>query len=121
MKQNEKCPVCGQPLIIFRNRCENCKTFYCDLTSLNLQEREPFILKYKINNMEFVQYVRLQSNNPQIEFTSESKSEMISGLVMNNDKYKTKNLNTIFSFTALPFGEQENLLTIEVEGENNVI
>lgn len=52
--KNENCPVCGQPLVILHNRCANCNTFYCDLTSLNLQEREPFILKHKIDDIEFI-------------------------------------------------------------------
>lgn len=119
--KNENCPVCGQPLIIFHNRCSNCNTFYCDLTSLDLQEREPFILKYKINNIECIQYVKPEPNNPRVEYTVERKSKMTSNLIIHDIEYQTKNLSTTFALTALPFGEQDNLLIIEVEGENNVI
>lgn len=119
--KNENCPVCGQPLVIFHNRCANCNTFYCDLTSLNLQEREPFILKYKIGDIEFIQYVKPESNNPRMECTVERKSEMASNLIIHNIGCQTKNLNTTFALTALPFGEQDNLLIIEIEGENNAI
>lgn len=119
--KNENCPVCGQPLIIFHNRCSNCNTFYCDLTSLDLQEREPFILKYKINNIECIQYVKPEPNNPRVEYTVERKNKMTSNLIIHDIEYQTKNLSTTFALTALPFGEQDNLLIIEVEGENNVI
>ena len=119
--KNENCPVCGQPLIIFHNRCANCNTFYCDLTSLDLQEREPFILKYKINNIECIQYVKPEPNNPRVECTVERKSKMTSDLIIHDIGYQTKNLNTTFTLTALPFGEQDNLLIVEIEGENDVI
>lgn len=56
-----------------------------------------------------------------MECTAERKSEITSNLIMHDIGCQTKNLNTTFALTALPFGEQDNLLIIEVEGENNVI
>jgi hypothetical protein len=56
-----------------------------------------------------------------VECTVERKSKMTSDLIIHDIEYQTKNLSTTFALTALPFGEQDNLLIIEVEGENNVI
>lgn len=56
-----------------------------------------------------------------MECTVERKSEMASNLIIHNIGCQTKNLNTTFALTALPFGEQDNLLIIEIEGENNAI
>ena len=56
-----------------------------------------------------------------MECTVERKSEMTSDLVIYDIGYQTKNLNTTFTLTALPFGEQDNLLIVEIEGENDVI
>lgn len=56
-----------------------------------------------------------------MECTVERKSEMASNLVIHDIGCQAKNLNTTFALTALPFGEQDNLLIIEIEGENNVI
>lgn len=46
---------------------------------------------------------------------------MTSDLIIHDIEYQTKNLSTTFALTALPFGEQDNLLIVEIEGENNVI
>ena len=47
MSKNLNCPNCGAPLDPNANKCSYCGTSYFDMTSINIDDGEPFYLKLK--------------------------------------------------------------------------
>ena len=47
MSKNLNCPNCGVPLDPNANKCSYCGTSYFDITSINIDDGEPFYLKLK--------------------------------------------------------------------------
>lgn len=55
---NKNCPNCGAPYDIDLNKCPYCGTSYFDMSAIDFENREPFYLKIKINNMIVTQLMR---------------------------------------------------------------
>jgi len=47
MSKTLNCPNCGAPLNPDANKCSYCGTSYFDMTSINIDDGEPFYLKLK--------------------------------------------------------------------------
>lgn len=56
------CPNCGAPYDVGLNKCPYCGTSYFDMSAINIDEREPFYLKLKINGMAITQKVIVNPN-----------------------------------------------------------
>lgn len=71
--ERKNCPNCGAVYEINEIKCPYCGTSYFDLSSLNLDNQEPFYLKIKVNGMVLTQLVKpticqinMESNNVDI-------------------------------------------------------
>lgn len=60
--RQKNCPNCGAPYDINLNTCPYCKTSYFDMSCINIDDREPFYLKLKINGMVFTSKVIADPN-----------------------------------------------------------
>ena len=47
--QGRNCPNCGAPLEVEKNKCAYCGTSYFDLSAINIDNSEPFWLKFRTN------------------------------------------------------------------------
>ena len=57
MSTHRNCPNCGAPYEIERNRCPYCGTAYFDLSTIDLDNHEPFFLQMRQNGMLITQLV----------------------------------------------------------------
>jgi len=54
---HRNCPNCGAPYEVELSRCPYCNTAYFDLTTIDIDHREPFFLKLRCNGMLITQLV----------------------------------------------------------------
>lgn len=67
------CPNCGAPISADNNKCPYCDTSYFDLSSIDINNDEPFYLKIRMGNMTLTQLVKV-SPDMSINFESNSCS-----------------------------------------------
>lgn len=67
------CPNCGAPISADNNKCPYCHTSYFDLSSIDINNDEPFYLKIRMGKMTLTQLVRVLSDMS-INFESNSCS-----------------------------------------------
>lgn len=65
------CPNCGAPISADNNKCPYCDTSYFDLSSIDINNDEPFYLKIRMGNMTLTQLVRVL---PDMSINLESNS-----------------------------------------------
>jgi len=53
------CPNCGAPISADNNKCPYCNTSYFDLSSIDINNNEPFYLKIRMGKMTLTQLVRV--------------------------------------------------------------
>ena len=94
------CPNCGAPYNSELNTCPYCGTSYFDMSCINIEEREPFYLKLKINGMTVTQKV-IVNPDVSIELTSDSVDYINSMGTVLNRVITQKGAITNLSFTAI--------------------
>lgn len=57
MAKQKNCPNCGAPYEILEVKCPYCGTAYFDMSMVDMDAKEPFFLKIKVNGMLIVQKV----------------------------------------------------------------
>jgi hypothetical protein len=65
------CPNCGAPISADNNKCPYCNTSYFDLSSIDINNDEPFYLKVRMGKMTLTQLVRVL---PDMSINFESNS-----------------------------------------------
>ena len=65
------CPNCGAPISADNNKCPYCHTSYFDLSSIDINNDEPFYLKIRMGKMTLTQLVRVL---PDMSINFESNS-----------------------------------------------
>ena len=65
------CPNCGAPISAVDNKCPYCNTSYFDLSSIDINNNEPFYLKIRMGKMILTQLVRVL---PDMSINLESNS-----------------------------------------------
>ena len=109
------CPNCGAPISADNNKCPYCNTSYFDLSSIDIDNNEPFYLKIRMGKMILTQLVRVLPDMS-INFESNSCSACNS---LGNKLYKFSISNDMFinlNFQAItdPYNEKR-LCTITYE------
>ena len=109
------CPNCGAPISADNNKCPYCGTSYFDLSSIDINNDEPFYLKIRMGNMTLTQLVRVL---PDMSINFESNSCSIYN--PSGDRlYKFTTSNSMFTnlkFEAIvdPYNEKR-LCTVTYE------
>ena len=67
------CPNCGAPISADTNKCSYCGTSYFDLSSIDINNNEPFYLKIRMGKMTLTQLVRVLPDMS-VNFESDSCS-----------------------------------------------
>ena len=112
---NKTCPNCGAPYDIGLNKCPYCGTSYFDMSAIDFENREPFYLKIKINDMIVTQLVKPMLNDIVVEY----ENTYITGhsgttiAAYNTGSRVTTNIN----FEAIPDKKNNNTL-IMIKKEN---
>jgi hypothetical protein len=107
------CPNCGAPISPETNKCPYCNTSYFDLSSIDIDNNEPFYLKIRMGKMILTQLVRvLPDMSINVESNSCSACDSLGNKLYNfsisNDMFI--NLN----FQAVPQDFNHNrLFTVE--------
>ena len=109
------CPNCGAPISADNNKCPYCNTSYFDLSSIDINNNEPFYLKIRMGKMTLTQLVRVLPGLS-INFESNSCSMCDS---LGNKLYEFTTSNNMFTnlnFEAIvdPYNEKR-LCTITYE------
>ena len=65
------CPNCGASISAVDNKCPYCNTSYFDLSSIDINNNEPFYLKIRMGKMTLTQLVRVL---PDMSINLESNS-----------------------------------------------
>ena len=109
------CPNCGAPISADNNKCPYCNTSYFDLSSIDINNNEPFYLKIKMGKMTLTQLVRVL---PDMNINLESNSCSFYGS-LGNKLYEFTTSNNMFTdlkFEAIvdPYNEKR-LCTITYE------
>ena len=65
------CPNCGAPISTVDNKCPYCNTSYFDLSSIDINNNEPFYLKIRMGKMTLTQLVKVL---PDMSINLESNS-----------------------------------------------
>ena len=109
------CPNCGAPISADNNKCPYCNTSYFDLSSIDINNNEPFYLKIRMGKMTLTQLVRVLPDMS-INFESNSCSMCDS---LGNKLYEFTTSNNMFinlNFEAItdPYNEKR-LCTITYE------
>ena len=109
------CPNCGAPISADNNKCPYCNTSYFDLSSIDINNDEPFYLKIRMGKMILTQLVRVLPDMS-INFESNSCSMHDS---LGNKLYEFTTSNNMFTnlnFEAItdPYNEKR-LCTITYE------
>lgn len=105
----KRCPYCWAPIAPEENRCSYCGTSYFDLSSIDINDREPFYLKIKVGNNTITQLVRVSEAS--LEFSSDNSYCSRNGNILAS--FRTNNsLFTNLSFEAVP---ESNRLCIVTE------
>jgi len=109
------CPNCGAPISADNNKCPYCNTSYFDLSSIDINNNEPFYLKIRMGKMTLTQLVRVL---PDMSINLESNSCSICNSL--GDKLyeftTSNNMFTNLNFEAIvdPYNEKR-LCTITYE------
>lgn len=109
------CPNCGAPISADNNKCPYCNTSYFDLSSIDINNNEPFYLKIRMGKMTLTQLVKVL---PDMSINFESNSCSISN-PSGNKLYEfitSKNMLTNLNFEAIvdPHNKKD-FLTITYE------
>jgi hypothetical protein len=109
------CPNCGAPISAVDNKCPYCNTSYFDLSSIDINNNEPFYLKIQMGKMTLTQLVRVLPDTS-INLESNSCSFYDS---LDNKLYEFTTSNNMFTdlkFEAIvdPYNEKR-LCTITYE------
>ena len=118
--RTKNCPNCSAPYDISFNKCPYCNTSYFDLSCIDINDREPFYLKLKVNNMVITQKVIVNS-----DCSIELSEDNLCVCDRNGNKLhniiKSRGALTSLSFTALPdYKDGKTILfTIEREEKSN--
>lgn len=69
--EGRNCPNCGAPLEAEKNKCAYCGTSYFDLSAINIDDGEPFYLKFKTHawNGQSIVVTALVRANPNLDIT----------------------------------------------------
>lgn len=109
------CPNCGAPISADNNKCPYCNTSYFDLSSIDINNNEPFYLKIKMGKMTLTQLVRVL---PDMSIIFESNSCSICNPSGDNlyEFTTSNNMFTNLNFEAItdPYNEKR-LCTITYE------
>ena len=87
------CPNCGAPISADNNKCPYCNTSYFDLSSIDINNNEPFYLKIRMGEMTLTQLVRVLPDMS-INFKSNSRSICDS---LGNKLYELTTSNNMFT------------------------
>lgn len=109
------CPNCGAPISAVNNKCPYCNTSYFDLSSIDINNNEPFYLKIRMGKMTLTQLVRVL---PDMSINLESNSCLCCDS-LGNKLYEfttSKNMFTNLNFEAIADPSNEKrLCTITYE------
>lgn len=114
--RQKNCPNCGAPYDINLNTCPYCKTSYFDMSCIDIDDREPFYLKLKINGMVFTSKV-VADPNMSIEVRTDGVSavDTIGNILLR--KTVSKNAEIDIRFFSVP--EYKNNIPILYTLETN--
>lgn len=110
------CPNCGAVISAETNKCPYCNTSYFDISSLDINNDEPFYLKIKYNNMIFTQLVRVVPTcnitfSEDYTYATGSKGQTILAVPT------SRTMNLDLSFQAIP-DYKGNLFKFNVQDTN---
>ena len=114
----KNCPNCGAPYNIELNKCPYCGTSYFDISCINIEEREPFYLKIKINGMVITQKVivnpdvNIEINRDTVEYTGRN------GAILNR-YIVSQSMITSLSFTAVADSQNKHLCEVRYDMDKN--
>lgn len=107
------CPNCGAPFEVEMNKCPFCGTSYFDLSSIDFDSGEPCFLKLKTNGRIVTQKVFPRLGDTTIHHDTcditGSNGEIIRRFTTG------RTITTNISFQAVPFGEDNSYITIQIE------
>ena len=112
---NQKnCPNCGSPYDVSLNKCPYCGTNYFDMSCINIDEREPFYLKLKINGMVFTSKV-IADPNMSINVSADNIDivDMKGNVFMR--KTVSKNVDIDMRFRSVPDYRNDNVILYTLE------
>ena len=110
---NKNCPNCGAPLEPGKSKCAYCNISYFDLCSVNIDEMEPFYLKFKMRGKI---YIALVVADPDV--TLEMRHNNVYACAGNHDPLACSNVleTTIdLRFRSVFTSGARKCLTVEVD------
>lgn len=101
MAKHRNCPNCGAPYEVELSRCPYCGTAYFDLSTIDIDDHEPFFMKMKCNGMLITQLVVPMA--AKLEMTRDDVSAIGSYGTPIARFTRSCNVETNLALTAIPF------------------
>lgn len=113
MAKLRNCPNCGAPYELDTYRCPYCATLYYDMSAIDMDHKEPFYMKIRVNGATITQLVvpddcEFEMNEDHVDITG------CSGAVVGS--YVTsRSLNTRIGFRAIKMPGKNCLMIMKNE------
>lgn len=114
MAKYRNCPNCGAPYDLDTFRCPYCSTLYYDMSAIDIDNREPFFMKLRVNGIELTQLVVPVASD--IELVSE-KVDAFNGNYKIASYTSSVNMTTNISFEAVTAPGRKSLAEINIPAD----